>query len=122
MRKLKFRCWNGIAIIAISEPKTIHELVEQEDELNPDIIIMQFTGLKDKNGKEIFEGDVVQFSNSDRKSKPCEVLIQMPRGVRVKFADGWHYDWIKINSSWEEVEVIGSVYENKELLEEGRER
>ena len=76
--------------------------------------LMQFTGLLDKNGKEIYEGDVVRCRDTY-----CEV--QEFTGV-VDFADAsfrirddafTHYRWQDY-----EVEVIGNIYENPELLEQ----
>lgn len=85
-----------------------------------DIILMQSTGLKDKNGVEIFEGDIVELSLIDIKkefiSKVCSSYGCF--GVWVE------YDFVSFHTLMEEynigytLEVLGNLYENPELLEE----
>jgi hypothetical protein len=72
--------------------------------------IMQSTGLKDKNGKEIFEGDVVK----------CNGLL----GTIESFKAMWICSFMKYNNYQkvgffaQEIEVVGNIYENPELLED----
>ena len=80
------------------------------DRLN-DIILMQFTSLLDKNGREIYEGDVVRDSTNEKMG-----LV------------GWNATWMKwdvgAEGHWAEdalycrcyIEVIGNIYENPEIL------
>lgn len=94
-------------------------------EMSPDkYILMQSTGLKDKNGVEIFEGDIVLFSVSDgfnhldhekavvqasgRHSGLICKLVDLDLEYRIYYDPVFHTDY----------EVIGNIYENKELLEE----
>ena len=73
----------------------------------------QFTGLTDKNGKKIFEGDIVQ--GKDRLEKHLEVFgyIDHKNGSFVITGDFMtHYRWLDYD-----VEVIGNIHDNHELLE-----
>jgi uncharacterized phage protein (TIGR01671 family) len=73
-----------------------------------DIELMQFTGLLDKNGKKIFEGDIVHFIDGNYQVSWCEIRY------------GGGYCAISENNHRQltaEIEVIGNIYENPELLE-----
>ena len=75
-----------------------------------DVILMQSTGLKDKNGVEIFEGDVFQgphdFGPSGFHDRRAVVNFDVEKGYQ------WEY-WLI-----DKIEVIGNIYENPELLGE----
>lgn len=71
-------------------------------------ILMQYTGLKDKNGKEIFEGDVLLASSND-KGLPVEFMD----GCFVMMGGEAGFEWIPRSDY---CEVIGNIYENPELL------
>jgi len=118
-------CWNGTEKKVDSMPGT-----KTED----DCIPLQYTRLKDKNGKEIYEGDIVKIKT---RSWDCEkevgkwdkeiVWIKCDNLTEIKayfdleaknkWDNGWSYeDWC---DRWEEnknIEVIGNIYENKDLL------
>lgn len=84
-----------------------------ESFLFKDVILMQSTGLKDKNGKEIFEGDIVRFFDS-----LYTVFYDIEEGsYRLKpHDDRWVVDYMSNFSSEETFEIIGNIYENKEQL------
>lgn len=84
-------------------------------------ILMQYTGLKDKNGKEIYEGDIVKYFNDyyDLKGLNGCVKSQVEwdnGGFCVDDADIGAY--CEDNSDITGLEVIGNLYENPELIKE----
>ena len=93
-----------------------------EDERNgEDVILMQSTGLKDKNGKEIFEGDVVQFEDCSEASD----FLYINTGIIEWCQGGFHVtnrDSVLMEDLLDgdslDVTIIGNIYENRELLED----
>lgn len=79
----------------------------------------QCTGLKDKNGKWIFEGDLLRFTNSDNEQSIYKVFYDdVYAGYRIQEIDLGGLDEM---SNWEDsreyFEVIGNIHDNPELLE-----
>lgn len=72
--------------------------------------LMQFTGLKDKNGKEIFEGDIVKCGNKNEEIKVIE-FINGGFGYEGNTWDYWEDEF-----GHDKMEVIGNIYQNPELL------
>lgn len=127
MRELKFRAWivDDLGHGYMSDPFDFDNFEDggfvnikggrkRESPVDIDCLvdIMQYTGLKDKNGKNVYEGDVLRFVSNGKKEK-CEV----------KFVDGcFIVSGIKNLTSWwlcdydECYEIIGNIYENPELL------
>ncbi len=83
--------------------------------------LMQFTGLKDKNGVEIYEGDIVENIWHDKKfitgGKQKSHYRKIP--IKTKRVVEWDEHWAswKLNKgvNWGELEVLGNIYENPEL-------
>ena len=103
MREIKFRAWDNVDYM--SKPFTLEDVRNRNVEFTDDVIIMQYTGLQDKNGKEIYDGDVVR---SDRHRTVCKIVFQYGA---FRFDLGTKKYAVEI-----ECEVIGNIYENPELL------
>ena len=112
MKELKFRAWDGKKmiedVIPVSETDVV-ELFEYEHQVTEVEAVEQYTGLEDKNGKEIYEGDLVAYEKNNIAS--------------VRFEYGGFYPFVEPYNdfgcpSGKEVEVIGNIHENADLLEE----
>jgi len=76
------------------------------------IAVMQYTGLKDKNGKEIYEGDLLStFTQDDTK---CILEIKFLNGAFIAYPT--YYVVHRSPDDWSTCEIIGNIYQNPELL------
>ena len=111
-REIKFRAWNGGQPKAILEWNFILKLPMNEifGEMKPEkLVLMQYTGLKDKNGKEIYENDLIM--QQDYK-KPLEIYFcEHCTGFRARLNGYGNNEIIK-----DDCEIIGNIYENPNLL------
>lgn len=122
MREIKFRAWDK------ARAKWIHEsmyfAMEHQQPLaskihiyafnevgmigDPNVILMQYTGLKDKNGVEIYEGDIV------RQVRPTTWAGEKNGSSRWQRVVEWKGTGFNLRTS--QCEVIGNIMENPELL------
>jgi uncharacterized phage protein (TIGR01671 family) len=120
MREIKFRAWDG----EVMHQDWLVLTKESSGEVSTcrlskrGVEVMQFTGLHDKNDKEIYEGDVAAWI--ERGMKNCKVIGQVSW-----YKDGWTAEGFYDGSQDEpgrafsenaELEILGNIYENPELL------
>ena len=124
MKNIKFRAWSEdtcemvqVARLDIKE-ETIHyengiKSINREQELGfwwKPYVLMQNTGLKDKNGVEIYEGDIVKYFRDE-----LAVIVYRDGGVDIRSLS-WG-DCEPLQRRLGEIEVIGNIYQNNDLLE-----
>ncbi len=125
-REIKFRCWNGNNIVDLYSTTRFAVLPDLKIDglfipFHEEYVLMQYTGFKDKNGKDIFEGDIVRVDTTK---------TQHFGGIHTKVIEwgqkgGWHpmethcdnlYSFLHDIHGHNVSEVIGNKYENPELL------
>lgn len=126
-REIKFRAWlkeekKIVNVETIDFTDKSIQYLEKNEFINAyllrrvsfdDVELMQYTGLKDKNGKKIYEGDIVVLNNIENDNM-CIVRYEHS-SYRL---EGWSLRENLSNVEDSFLEVIGNIYENKNLLEE----
>ena len=134
MREIKFRAWDktdkemvNVDLIMFNDKTTLekaHILDERNDVhyLN-DVELMQYTGLKDKNGVEIYEGDIIEHHYGltkviyGRSHNEMGELRESVGFLRVGINNNDLWCTTSLTYGLKSYEVIGNIYQNPELLE-----
>ena len=135
-RLFKFRAW-GTKIKWLSKPFSFGQVLNFHDQiiksLTTDEIVMQFTGLLDKNGKEIYEQDIVKWGmhgfseecwhryaiveiNPDIKFRIIFYINAKTKEKKESDNYEFHYGRFAYKDTQNHLEVIGNIFENPELL------
>ena len=133
MREIKLRAWFKNAMLgqvcSQQENRTLQEflydLEQAKKDHGYDFILMQYTGLKDKNGKEIYEAYITSQSIKKRvnnsgttEKRPDIRIIKFLNGAfRQCYPDSEDYGWTLRDFNVHDIEfkVIGNIYENPEI-------
>lgn len=118
MNDIKFRAWNKNDKIMVYSKEDGYddekwggtvEIVNNSFKDNENYEWLQYTGLKDKNDKEIYEGDIVKIISFDNKVVTID---------EIKFTKGsWKVNDYYLHEINYKIEVVGDIYENPQLLE-----
>lgn len=110
MREIKFRVWDEKEMLYESNSS----LFDREcDGSGIDYQLMQYTGLKDKNGREIYEGDIVKEKGSGNEVIGLvDPFNQLFNTETVALAGYLYY----LSKEKIDIEIIGNIYSNPELL------
>lgn len=121
-RELKFRAWD-IKNNQMIDWNTLTQSVWNNNSaqllysvmvlLKPNYILQQFTGLQDKNKKEIYEGDIVKVKGTKKVGVYTTEIIWHRSGFKLLENKTYLMDFYITKSM---VEIIGNIYENPELL------
>ena len=99
MRDIKFRAWDKIKEKMDYNPN-FDDIVNEAR-----YIFMQYTGLKDKAGVEIYEGDILHITTEDMVCLNYKTVVEWTK-------QGYYSDFM----NYSKAKVIGNIYENKEVL------
>ena len=124
----KFRAWDGGSLSRMYQPEDVmvgggNIWINDEDFdagewiVNNDLELMQSTGLKDKDGQEIFEGDIVDYKGRKAIIKwhgsYASFIYRFVDELKERVSE-WHPLFL----AYYHFEIIGNIYENKGILEE----
>ncbi|APH21396.1 hypothetical protein CF088_16205 [Clostridium botulinum] len=126
MREIKFRAWDNttkemlqLQKMSFKTSKCMPYGGNIEFEFDS---LMQYTGLKDKSGKEIYEGDILSIEIKDKTIKD-KIIVSGNTVVEYKNCKfgvvwGWHRDFICLDGFYNtDFKIKGNIYGNPELLE-----
>lgn len=105
MREIKFRAWDGKEMVYSENPPAFSFWKYIDYDSGCLKTLMQYAGLKDKHGKEVYEGDKIRLQRCIGDSE-CEATVEFDGAM---FRDSYWHEPIYIHRS---LEVVGNIYEN----------
>jgi len=128
MREIKFRAWDKVNTefipsegyaICDGDVMGLRYGYEMEDVLTDQIELMQYTGLKDMNGVDIYENDIVKSNYKYAQPKISQIIMEDGNSY-IAGEDLATGNEMLVSDHIDEIEVIGNVHTNLELLEVGK--
>jgi len=116
MREIKFRAWTEVGMLTTDEID--NEGFWAHADNHPEWPLMQYTGLKDRLGREVYEGDIIRWGNitGGMHTEKVEYYV----GTE---GDGYQMAGFVLGCDWQEqFEIIGNIYENPELVPSEKEK
>nr|DAF66680.1 MAG TPA: YopX protein [Caudoviricetes sp.] len=119
-RKIKFRIWDKEGNRMIDgDSFTFEEYIPINYMFNDSnrFIFMQYTGLKDKNDKKVYEGDIVRIDYGDGLLMGIMEFYDFAWCIKSKYKNYKNLYYPIFCEDIDLIEVLGNIYENPELLE-----
>ena len=120
MREIKFRAWDTQGKTMLSWGRFdlygMDGLYGTPWKESCPLVFMQYTGLKDKNGEEIYEGDVIDYKDEGSVMESGVYQVVYKEGAFRPICELYHPAWPKEWSVEQTCKVLGNVYENPDLL------
>ena len=139
MREIKFRAWSGVEMwypetLSADDNNTVLKLYNPLKGIKWGLYegvygnrlasgeyhkLMQYTGLKDKNGNPVYEGDIILLGDNTydyRYESGDKVLVKWGEHTGFIPFQSWHSDYDPIY----DFEIIGNIYENPELIDNAK--
>lgn len=113
MDRIKFRAWekNLKEMIEVYNIDFVSKMINRDIAFRffDEVELMQYTGLKDRNGKEIYEGDIVRYFKDELG------IVKFVAGSFIIDGNTCYESFLELGGK---IAIVGNIYENPDLLEE----
>lgn len=127
MREIKFRAWLPKANkmeYDIQQDNDLGDIITDHNYDNGNYILMQYTGLKDWDEKEVFEGDIIQYLYDGCNENDQYIVEWDEENLQFAFKNTKKEEYMALEDMYDcdygkhSIRVIGNIYDNPELIKE----